>query len=687
MKQLFKKLLKLITILVVLFLIVSILVTTLVDINQYKNEITQFIKDETGLDVEVNGELYFSLLSGIKFKADDISFLSNKKVIAHIDSIALGTTLSSFYQDKPEFTSLEVVVKKLHLIRDKKGQYNFLPALKKESNKNVENNTASSIDKFFLQQLSIKNIHLSIGHFQFQDKSSSLSLELESLNASLSFLPVIDHYEWVIDDPRILVDYSYAGMLTTKKLLVNQYQVSDLSFSFNDQKGSIAVPELAFHVTQKEAGKSIKKLDFNAKGRLSLSINYRIEKGLPEPVWGQPELIKINQLDFNLPDFQLSEKDYQLEIKESHFLLEDVAVFEKKKFALTNMVLKSLAFNSAQVDLIQNSKNMYRFNNSALRIKNLPVLHNAELFDPLSNDFLSRFSQNAVLDLSIDSLEKNEQGVNNIKLAVQGKDQAIKLSNLSFKAIDSAINAAGNLSVKKKIPLWELEIHSDKLNMKPLASLFNFSDTSGPAQVEGYIAINSKLSGTLKDSDFKINAGRVHAKASNIIINGIDLDKILNDFESSQSVGLLDVGAIALLGPAGMALTKGNDYTALIKSLGKDGQSIIKKLNSDISYSNDIASMDDVSFITAKHQLVIKGKINLRDETFMDFQVATIDKNACPVYKEQVKGSLQSPSIKKVNVLVSGVVNPIKSVTSKLTKTIKLKCKEPFYKGVLKPDS
>lgn len=681
MKQLFKKLLKLISILVVLSLIVLILVTTLVDIDQYKNEITQFIKDETGLDVEVNGELYFSLLSGIKFKADDIAFLSNKKVLAHIDSIVLGTTLSSLYQDKAEFTSLEIIVKKLHLIRDKKGQYNFLPALNKESNKNAENNTASSIDKFFLQQLSIKNIHLSIGHFQFQDKSSSLTLELESLNASLSFLPIIDHYEWVIDDPRILVDYSYSGTLTAKKVLVNQYQVSALSFSFNDQKGNIAVRELAFQVTQKETGKSTKKLDFNAKGKLSLSIDYRIEKDSSEPVWGQPELIKINQFDLNLPNFQWSEKDYQLEIKESHLSLEDVAVFEENKLTITNMVFKSLAFNSDQIDFSHNSKNKYHFNNSALKIKNLPVLHNAALFDPLSNDFLSRFSQQAVLDLSIDSLVKNELGINNIKLAVQGKDKTIKLSNLSFNAIDSEINAAGVLSLKKKIPFWELEVHSDKLNLKPLASLINY-----PAEAEGYIAIDNKLSGTLKDSDFKINAGRVHAKASDIMINGIDLDKILTDFESSQSVGLLDVGAIALLGPAGMALSKGNDYTKLLKSLGGGGKSIIKKLNSDISYSNDIASMDDVSFITAKHQLAIKGKINLRDETLMDFQVATIDKDACPIYKEQVKGSLQSPAIKKVNVFVDGVVNPIKSVTSKLSQTIKLKCKEPFYNGVLKYD-
>ncbi|MCN4144965.1 MAG: AsmA family protein [Thiohalomonas sp.] len=56
----------------VIFLIISVLVTVFVDINQYKAEITQIVEQESGLKLEMNGELTLSIFSGIKFSANDI---------------------------------------------------------------------------------------------------------------------------------------------------------------------------------------------------------------------------------------------------------------------------------------------------------------------------------------------------------------------------------------------------------------------------------------------------------------------------------------------------------------------------------------------------------------------------------------------------------------------------------------
>ncbi|MCK5538736.1 MAG: AsmA family protein [Gammaproteobacteria bacterium] len=680
MKKLFKNLFKFTVLFSVLFLLCSIFVMTLVDINQYKSEISQYVKDETGLNLEINGDLYFSFFSGVKIKANDIKLSHNKKVIAHVDAIVLGTSLASLYKNKPEITYLEVSIKKLDLRRDKKGRYEFLPLSKQDPSKSEETNSAVLVEQFFLEHLSIKNIQLSIGQFQFLDKSNSITLKVESFKTTLSLLQIIDHYELVLDDPRVFGDYVYSGKILAKKALLNQYQITDFSLSFNGQKGNIIAEQLVFHLIQQNKGKEVKKLDFNGKGKLRISIDYRIPKGAVEPLWSQPQAIKITEIDFDLSKFLLSEKEFQLAMKKSHLVMEELIVFEKSQFSLNNLLIKSLVFNSDLIDVSLHSKDKYHLNKSDLQINNLPILNNKQLIDPLSYSFLTKFSHNSRINLSINSIVENKElGISNLKVEVLGKDKKISLSNLSFNAIDSKINAAGTLSLQKKIPFWTLEVHSDKLNLKPITELLNT-----PAEAEGYISINNKLSGILESSDFKINNGRVHAKASNIIINGMDFDKVLNDFESSQSVGLLDIGAVALLGPAGIALSKGNDYTTLIHSLGKGGKSKITELNSDISFSSDIASMDDVSFTTGKHQLVIKGKLNLLDETFIDFQVATVDKYGCPIYMEEVKGSLSSPTTQKVNILVSGVVNPVKSVYSKLTGPIKSRCKEPFYSGELK---
>lgn len=262
---------------------------------------------------------------------------------------------------------------------------------------------------------------------------------------------------------------------------------------------------------------------------------------------------------------------------------------------------------------------------------------------------------------------------------LKGHDKNISLSTLSFNAMESEVIGKGELNLQKQVPEWELKIGSDKLNLKPVANLINEGNF-----VDGYASVNSVLFGILKNSEFNISSGSVLAQANNLFINGVDVDKVLNDFENSQSVGLLDVGAIALLGPAGMLVTKGNDYRVLVKSLKSTGTSKLSQINSDISFSNGIAIMNDVAFSSERHRLAIRGKINTLDESFINFEVATVDKQGCSIYKEQVKGNLDSPSVKEVNILVSGVLNPINSVVSKVTKTLKVQCKKPFYSGVVK---
>ncbi|MCU7835240.1 MAG: AsmA family protein, partial [gamma proteobacterium symbiont of Taylorina sp.] len=680
-KSLVGKLFKFFAIILIIIFISSVLITTLIDINQYKNEISQWVKEETGLSLEINGELYLGILSGIKFKADDITISYHNNTIAQIDSIALGTTLTSLYRNKPEITSLSINIQKLNLIRDKKKQYNFLVPLNNNLNEIEAKNNSSSIDKFFLNELSIKNIDLSIESFQFQDKLNSLSIKLESLQTSLSILPIIDHHELVIDDPRILVDYSYAGELTLKKAWFNRYQLADLSLSFNEKKGIFTAEELVFHLSQTESDQVINKLDLSSKGKLTLAVSHHLPKDRSEPVWSQLDLIKLQKFDFNVSDFKLSHKEFQVDIKKSHLLLGEHLLFENKQFSWHELKLKSLDFSSDGIDFTHQVKNKYHFGQSVLHLENIPIMYQSKALDPLSSIFLKKMAKNSLLQLTIDRLENNKQGIKNIKVTLRGKDKKINLSNLSFNAVDSKIIANGELSLQKKIPQWAFNVDSEQLNLKPITSLLGLE-----SDVEGYISIKNNFAGSLENSDFKVNQGRVYAKGRNISISGFDINKVLNDFESSQSVGLLDVGAVVLLGPAGIALTKGKDYTALASSLGHKGKSQIRQLTSDISFSKDVASMDDVSFTTDNHHLVIKGQINLRDETFMQFQVATVDQYGCPIYKESVTGSLHSPTTKKVNILVKGIVNPIKSVTSKLTSKIIPKCEEPFYNGSLKLD-
>ncbi len=698
MKKLFKALFKVVFAVIIIFLIISALVATFVDINHYKDEISQIVEQQTGLKLEINGELKLSILSGLKFNANDVKLLLDKELIADIESIHLGMTAYSLYIGEPEITSVELAVRTLKFSRNKKGQFNFLPLYYKslaasESNKSEQD----ADDKLLLNSLAINDIQLSIEDFQYLDDFSSVSIKLTNSKASLSLLPIIDHHELVIDEPRVLVAYNYDGELSIKKALINQYQIANLEMHFSDKKGDFIADKLAFSFLEEGKDHALPPMMFDAQGKLALKLRYpsydKLPEGAAEPDWTQPELMKIEQFDFNFAKFKLSDKQYQVEMEQTHLVFDEMSVFEAKKYLLNELLIKSLSADSKKVAVTlsrtltgkENSEHNgeYDFNQLVLQLNNVPVLHKGKPLEPMSDVFLHKFAKKGVIKLTGENLQHQSQEIKNFNVTLKGNADKIDLSISASNVMNSAVTAEGHFKVhsatKKESPQWQIKVSSDKLNLNTFSE---FADL--PFKMEGFSSADTHLSGNYHDSNFQITAGKINSRANNILMKGININKIMEDFQSSQRVGLLDVGAVFLMGPTGMLLTKGNDYNNLIKTMGGKGDSKINQLNLNMTYSDEILTMNDVAFSTEKHRMAVKGKINIKQKAFIGFEVATIDKDGCPIYKEEVKGSLADPKVEKVNVLVKGVVNPVHSLIKIISKPLKAQCKKPFYTGVVK---
>ncbi|MCU7800419.1 MAG: AsmA family protein [gamma proteobacterium symbiont of Lucinoma myriamae] len=688
MKKLFKSLFKVTSIVIIIFLILSVLVTVFVDINHYKTEITQIVEQETGLKLEINGELELRIFSGIKFSADDVKLFLDKELIADVESIRLGVSAYSFYYGEPEITSVDLTVRTLKLSRNKKGQLNFLPLYYKNlAASDSTNNDYNEDEKLPLNSLAIKDIQLSIEGFQYLDDLSSVSINLTNSNASLSLLPIIDHHELIIDDPRVLVAYNYEGELEIKKALIDQYQISNLAMHFTDQEGNFVADKLSFNLIEGGKKHAVPPIVVDAQGKLALKIRYHTPKGASEPLWAQPDIIKIGEFDFNLAKFELTDKQYQLKTEQTHLVFDEMSVFESKSYLLNELQIKSLSAESKNViiTLTHDNENIdkYELSKSLLQLNNVPVIHKGKPLDVMSDVFLKKLAKKGVIKLTSENIRYDSQLVEKINIALKGNTDKIDLLMSSSNVMDSSITVEGHFNVhpstKKNTPQWHLKVFSDKLSLKAFSEL-----TNTPFKIEGFSSIDTHLSGSYHDSNFQLTNGKVNTRADNLLLHGINLNKILEDFQSSQSVGLLDVGAVVLMGPTGMLLTKGKDYNNLLKTLGDKGTSKINQLSLNMTLYDDIVTMNDVAFSTQKHRLAVKGQINAKQKTFINFKAATINKDGCPIYVEEVKGTLDAPIIKKVNILVSGVVNPITSLVKKAGKRLNLQCKKPFYNGAVK---
>lgn len=684
MKKSFKTLFKVISAIIIIFLIVSVLITLFVDINQYKKQITQIVEQQAGLKLEIDGELTLSIFSGLKFHASDVKLLLDKELIADIESVSLGMTAYSLYLGEPRITSVDLALRTLKFSRNKKGQLNFLPLYyTSPASDDAAKNVAEIDEKLPLKSLAINDIELSIDDFQYRDELSAITIKLTDSEASLSNLPIIDHHELVIADPAILVDYDYDGELVIKKALINQYQILNLDMQFTDKKGDFTAEKTAFSFIEGNKNHALPPMLFDAQGQFKLELRY----ASAAPVWAQPERLKIYDFDFNLARFELSDKHFQLKTEQSHLVIDALSIYEAKRYLLNEFTIKSLSANTRKVDLrlIDGTKNTdsYNFDRVNLQLKHVPVIHKAKPLEPLSDDFINKFATKGIIKLSSNRLKYKSQEVENINISLIGSKDKIKLLLSSSNVLNSSLKADGHIKVKPSkgatTSQWQLTLLSDKLNLKTISELLN-----SPYVIEGFSSINTHLSGQYHQSSFKITHAKVDTKAINLLLHGLDLNKVLNEFQNSQSVGMLDVGAVVLLGPAGVLLTKGNDYNNLINSVGNEGNSKINQLNLNLTLADDIVTMDDVAFSTTQHRLAVKGKINLKEKKFATFKVATIDKKGCPIYEEEVQGTLADPQVKKVNILVKGIVNPINTLVKKISKPINGQCKKPFYTGLVK---
>ncbi len=185
--------------------------------------------------------------------------------------------------------------------------------------------------------------------------------------------------------------------------------------------------------------------------------------------------------------------------------------------------------------------------------------------------------------------------------------------------------------------------------------------------------------------------GDFRLEGNQLVLEGYNIDLIVDNFKSTQSVTLLDVGAIVLAGPVGIAATKGLSAGGMAYG-GSGGDTTINELLVKSTIKNGIAHADDVAFSTNKNLIAASGAIQLWNKEFKNFWIAVVDKHGCSEYKQRVGGTINNPNIITTQSSFEIVKNVAKSVGSIFSDTadsvigaiggnkVEKKC-DKFYSG------
>jgi len=191
------------------------------------------------------------------------------------------------------------------------------------------------------------------------------------------------------------------------------------------------------------------------------------------------------------------------------------------------------------------------------------------------------------------------------------------------------------------------------------------------------MSMDVKSSGFDWDTIVKNMNGSINLSGKDLIFHGMDADKLIEKFKRSQNFNFVDLGAVMLAGPVGIAVTKGSDYARIL--ISNPGEtSLITDMVSNWKIANGVLTIHDAAFATNINRIALVGLIDFSRDS-LDLTIALLNKNGCSVFSQNVYGNLNSPTLGKLKV-VGTLISP---VTNLVDDILDNNC-VPFYEGTVK---
>ena len=264
--------------------------------------------------------------------------------------------------------------------------------------------------------------------------------------------------------------------------------------------------------------------------------------------------------------------------------------------------------------------------------------------------------------------------ISGLKSAVAGKDGVLDFNPVTMRLFGGHGSGSLKADLSGAVPHYRIRYSLSKFRIE------EFTKALSPKKAaEGSMDLSATLSmrGKTADEMKRTANGEVSLRGENLTLDGIDLDRLFNRYEASQSFNLVDVGAFFIAGPFAPLITKGYTFASLFR--GSGGSSRIRVVVSDWKVENGVALAKDVAMATNKHRVALAGSLDFPNERFNDVTMAVIDGKGCVKVRQRIRGSFRKPEVEKVNVFQT-VAGPVLKLFKQAKNILGGKC-EVFYAG------
>jgi AsmA protein len=239
--------------------IVALIVTIkMLDLNKYKPQITKAVKDASGYELQIKGDITTSF-SPIGIAASDISLSTpDKKAFSTLKTFKVALDAKALLDSKTKVNYLVLADVDLHVIKQKNGKFNFEVEKKVSKNKTEKKDTKNEEEDSKLPLLNVDEVHLENVNIAYEDMIEGTKASLSNIGLLLQNIGYDSSKE-----PKQALEFE--GKLNVGQIAYKAYKIKDLQANFSFHKAIAKIESMKYTL-----------FDSQGSGNASLDISGQI---------------------------------------------------------------------------------------------------------------------------------------------------------------------------------------------------------------------------------------------------------------------------------------------------------------------------------------------------------------------------------------------------------------------------
>ncbi len=258
---------------------------------------------------------------------------------------------------------------------------------------------------------------------------------------------------------------------------------------------------------------------------------------------------------------------------------------------------------------------------------------------------------------------------------IRGENGVFDLDPVTATAFGGQASASFGIDLSSGTPQYTLQSTMPELDLGAFVTMLE-PEHSATGEME--LELDLAAHGATWQEARQSVTGTISLSSGKLVLAGYDLDDELDDYADTQRFNLVDVGAVFLAGPLGIAATRGYAFSGLLG--GSEGSTTIDQLVSDWTVEGGVVRARDVAFRTPENRLALAGALDFGDYRFEDMRVAVLDRDGCAVVEQRITGPFREPEIGRPNFLVAAAGPLLDFIRRGVRKITGADC-EVFYTG------